>query len=81
MRHIKDNTIQSNVNIKNVISSWKRAKEEASVQLAEMRVHTARLKAAIKLFTEKEKAGEPWPSSNSYTVTQKAGTERDSVPA
>lgn len=63
MRHTQDNISQPNVNSKNVISFWKQAKEEASVQLAETRVRAARLKAAIKLFTEKEKTGEPWPGS------------------
>jgi predicted DNA-binding WGR domain protein len=53
----------------NVVSGWGRAKKEASAQLAEMRVRTARLKAAIKLFTEKEKDGEPWPLAETTAKT------------
>jgi hypothetical protein len=63
LRHTQGNISESKINSKNVISGWSRAKEEASAQLAEMRVRTARLKAAIKLFAEKEKAGEPWPAA------------------
>jgi hypothetical protein len=81
LRHIKDNTSESNVNSKVVIYSWRDAKKEATAQLAEMRVRTARLKAAIKLFTEKEKAGEPWPGQSRHKVTQKAGTAKEAIPA
>lgn len=85
MRRIKDNIIASDVKRQNVTSGgWGRAAAEAKAQLADMRVRVARLKAAIKLFSEKEKNGDPWLEEYGqigYTVTQKAGTNEKSVPA
>jgi len=61
LRHPKDSKNASNVNSKNDISiGWDRAIAEAQSQLSEMKTRTALLKAAIKLFTEKKKNGDPW---------------------
>jgi hypothetical protein len=49
------------VNSKNVISPWAQISKQAKVQLADLKLRSARLRAAIKLFAEKERNGEPWP--------------------
>jgi hypothetical protein len=56
--HHNDNKNVSNVNNKNVISngSWDHAIAEAKAQIADMKVRTARLKAAIKQFAENKRA-------------------------
>ena len=52
-----DNKTVSVVNSKSVISNgaWDRAMAEAKAQIAEMKVRTARLKAAIKQFAENKR--------------------------
>ena len=70
MSHNKDTKSITVVNSKNVISfqEWRQALNEAKAQLPDAKVRVAKLKAAIRLFTEKLREA-------------KNGTAKESVPA
>ena len=70
MKRTKHNTSESACNNKNVISlqEWQQALNEAKAQLPNAKVRVAKLKAAIRLFTEKLREA-------------KAGTDAKSIPA
>lgn len=67
MSRTNNNINISSVNSKNVISPWMQISEEAKVQLADLKLRCAKLRAAIKLFAEKERNGEPWPGDTAGT--------------
>lgn len=67
MSPTNNNKTCRDVNSKNVISPWMQISKEAKVQLADLKLRCAKLRAAIKLFAEKERTGEPWPGDGAGT--------------
>ncbi len=56
------------------VNSWDTAIRKAKLRIKE-------LELAIQTFEAKKEANDPWPDSDSYTVTQEAVTAVELLPA
>jgi hypothetical protein len=68
------NTSQGKNAVRKKISSWDDA-------IADVQERIKDLEFSLKVFKDRKKKGEPWPGTEGYTLTQKAGTAKEAIPA
>lgn len=75
----KNNTVNKNVvhDMYKKFNGWQQVIDAAKREVIRAQVAEREMKAVIRLFTEKLRAGEPWPGSDAY----EAGTAGESIPA